>query len=89
VQSVIREILSGDGMTKPGFTGSSNLPARVNLDDTPLVWEPLLALYHARHGVCGCGCKEAVTGKQRYASPACRQRVSRLRDRPRPSTQSA
>jgi predicted nucleic acid-binding Zn ribbon protein len=29
--------------------------------------------------VCGCGCGEAVTGKAKFASPACRKRLERER----------
>jgi hypothetical protein len=81
-RTTVRDILAGRGLTKPWFTGSSDRPTLVNLDETALVWAPLLALYHTHRLVCECGCKAPLCGKQRYASPACRQRASRRSRQP-------
>jgi hypothetical protein len=81
-REIIREILAGRGLTKPWFTGESTKLKLVDMRDTVLVWGPLLALYETRTATCGCGCNRALKGKQQYATPACRKRVSRLRKEP-------
>jgi hypothetical protein len=58
--AIVREMLAGDGTTKPAFTGYDKPAHRVNLTDTVLVWWPLLNLYHARHSTCACGCQKPL-----------------------------
>jgi hypothetical protein len=78
-REIVREILAGKGTTKPRFT-DYDVPAKLKtINDAILVWAPLLALYAARARVCPCGCKAALTGKQKYATGACRVRVYRSR----------
>jgi hypothetical protein len=76
-REVVREILSGYGMTKPAFTGYHHPARRVSLKDTVLVWRPLITLYLDKGLACACGCEVELSGKQRYATPACRKRASR------------
>jgi hypothetical protein len=77
-REIIREILHGSGMTKPWPMGTREKPGRVSLTDTPLVWWPLLNLYRTRTATCGCGCGKPLQRRQRYATPACRRRASRI-----------
>jgi hypothetical protein len=88
-REIVREILAGKGLTKPRFTGY-DVPAKlVNLDDTALVWTPLLNPYVNRIKGCPCGCQAPLTGKQQYATAACRKRVQRLRNLDEKSQQAA
>jgi hypothetical protein len=88
-REIVREMLAGKGLTKPGFSGESARPKLVSLIDTALVGTPLLRLYAQRHRTCPCGCQAALTGKQKYASHACRQRAYLARKPRKTSPQAA
>jgi hypothetical protein len=76
-RSIVRELLSGHGPTKPWFTGESGRAAQKSLADTPLVWSPLLDLYAHYHGLCVECDGPLQTPEASYCSPRCRKRASR------------
>jgi hypothetical protein len=78
-REVIREILSGKGLTKPRFTNYDQPERLVDICNTALVWKPLLRLYNEREPLCKCGCKQPLLGRQQYATSACQRRDHRRR----------
>jgi hypothetical protein len=76
-RQIIREILDGRGLTKPWFTSGATKPRPVSMEDTVLVWTPLIDLFLAYDGLC-IECDGALKNPEAsYCSPRCRKRASR------------
>jgi hypothetical protein len=82
----IRRVLEGARVEGHWATGKWIAPHWDDMADVVLAYRCLIGLYQratrphpalAGERTCACGCGEQLRGKQKFASAACRKRVSR------------